>query len=445
MDFSSLQAQLPSNQEAKPYVEVVRRLSHLLCLMSLLPVISQCRFTRVTSSARRSSKKDDDGKDTSEGKAKAKAGPTARSAAAIGQEEESVPQEAPLGVVAVLLLAASELCLCWELFVPLGDTTKKSSKKATDKQASPVIALVHAAKQAAQDAGMLDKRKSKKDGGMMDGLSRFIQSLCSDDSVFESIHGLVMLVILVIVLCYVTQYLLLRRGKSFKSQTSTIFKGLFIVLPVGLFATLQSEKIIKVWRALATEKVLDTLWLPLRAAALCYANPPEDEGRGGTPGLFAAFQVASIFGMISCELLSDNQGTIRAIQSFVNRPRLQDLIGSPLLSVVAPQIVAMAWLYFAHLSRRGGALILSVLCCCACQPVLLALGWPKFAAAALGESISTKSGAKLLLQATSVAYAGTFFMGVVVGGTLSFVGACALVHTITGIHGMDNLMSLFKA
>merc|ERR1719440_2029844 len=42
--FKTFQDQLPSTQEAKPYMEVARRLSQLFSLASLLPVIGDIRF-----------------------------------------------------------------------------------------------------------------------------------------------------------------------------------------------------------------------------------------------------------------------------------------------------------------------------------------------------------------------------------------------------------------
>jgi len=431
VDLSAFMAQLPSNTEAKPYVDAIRRLSQLLCLASLIPVIGECRFARLHSHRKPVEEK----QKADSPKAKAKAGEAAKAGKAEDDDEQlaaSSQQVAPLGVLSVLFLVASEVSLCWELFTP-------SKKKAS----GPMGAIVTAVKSSVEGLG---KQSKSKKAGMLDGAFGLVQTVMSDVNVFASIHGLAMLAVLVIVFCYVLQFLVTRPGKSWKSTIGSVGKGLFLLVPVAIFGAAHSEKIIKVSRALATEKLLDTLWLPLRCLGLLCAHPPQAE-HGGTPGLFAGFQVASLFGMISCELVSGSQGWVRAIHSFANNPQLSgaliDLVDNPLLSGMAPMCIALVWLYYAHLSRRGGALLISVLCCCACQPVLLAMGWPK--AAALLQLGTKMTGPAQLINIISVAYAMVFMMAILMGGTLSFVGACALAHLLTGIHGIEALTGLAES
>jgi len=431
---------LPSAMEAKPYVETVRRLSLLFSLLSICPVIAGCRFNRPLPDRKISDESRKRMKEAKAAKAKAAGKPVAAKADAEEEEDEEVEESEaaavlraqtppPLGVLSVVLLIASELCQCWELFAPI----VWKAKKAT----GPVAVLVETVKKAG--ASILTAKDYKKKG-VMENAFAFIQGALSQSHILASVHGLVMLILLVICLCYVLQFMVLRPGKGMKYQAMVIFRGAALFLPVAIFGVAQSETILKVFKALAYSDVLDAMWLPLRAAALLCATPPQANEKG-TSGYFAAFQVASLFGLISCELITDSHGIVKALIDFHARPNPAKLLGSPVLSILAPMVISIVWLYFTHLSRRPNALFFAVMCCCLSQPALLSAIWPKVA---LTLGMGKASDPAKLVNFLSVLYSGSFMMAILTGGTFSFVGFAVMSHLFSGIHGIENLTLMLE-
>merc|ERR1712023_174370 len=111
-----------------------------------------------------------------------------------------------------------------------------------------------------------------------------------------------------------------RPGRGFKAQFTKLFKVVLLCLPVAIFVLTHNEQVGKAWKAIASEKIIDGLALPLRAAALLCANTPSfptgetEERTSGTPPFFAAFQVASLFGVISVELMvGSRDGVVAAV------------------------------------------------------------------------------------------------------------------------------------
>lgn len=410
--------------DAKKYIEVVRRLSSLLCLASLLPVLSDCRFVHYYNTVgerRRHLRRQDDASQKTAAKDKAGKDDAARPEASATEESEADKEREPkvaLSVASVVFFAASELTRCYEIFTP-------------SKKSGGVHALVKAVKKS------IDKAYDLRKGGFMDKATTFCMALFESEAIFTSIHGLAMLAVLAIVFAYVVRSMLLS-PQDIMAKAKLVFGGIAMVLPLGIFVNGYQQILLKAWKALVADKVVGSLWLPLRALAILSANPPDvlDEKAGGTPGLFSALQVASLFGTFSCEVLANNQSFAQSLGKFQANPNLSVLENSPVLTVIAPLMISVGWLYFAHLWRRPGSLLFSMPLSIMSSPFGMAVAWPKLAAA-LGMTV--KSGPTEIMNFLSVFYAFAVTVTVMMGGTLSFVGLLLLLHLMNGIHGLEAL------
>lgn len=402
--------------DAKPYVEVIRRMGKLFAFASLLPVFSRLRFADLSrrQAERKLKAEGQNGEVNADKKEK-------KDAAA-----EKPEQVMPLGFISAFLLALSELSVCYELFIP-------SAKKKVASH--PVHKLVESVKAAAAkhiDDGSGLKRKKQR--GVVDTAAGFVTEILADDSNFATVHSLLLLGGLTLTVALLFQWSLSKKG------VKSTFKGAFgsglLVAVACLFLGGHREILKKAWKAL-NEYMPGAFYLPLRVLALIFASRPRDfDSEDGTPPLFAGLQIASLVAYISAELVTDEMGVVTGVHKFLHFKELKYLIDNPAIATVGPLCFCVGWLLYWHVANTTGALFISILGCTVVSPVFLALGWPQLAAA-IGVAAKSR-GPALLLDGVSVAHSVAVVFAVILGGAPSIIAIFMVAHLLIGTHGLDS-------
>jgi hypothetical protein len=412
--------------DARPYAEVIKRMSHLFHFASLLPVIADLRFSgRAMRPPRSRPEEHSDDADSS---------PTA----GVAKEEDSESQQhqpLPLGFLSAALLAASQLCLCSELFqAPV-------KKKVA---AHPIPKFVEKVEEASKlylyKGGRKKKQKVFGSGkGFMDNVLAFIATVLESETNFTTAHSIVLLATLVVLVTHLLQAHVLKRNAKhavFFVLNAVAFFGVAAGFIMG-----HRDLLKKAGKAIVSEQLFSVMWLPLRALALIAAERPrENEANvviGGTPGLFAGLQVASMIALLAAELVTGNQDVGVSTQKFLHSMDPKILPDSPMLAVLAPVAISVIWLVLTHLYTSAGGLFMCMFCSVISSPAFLTLAWPKLETM-IGFSAKNQ-GTVALTDMLSIIYALLSVLSMVFGGTLSFVGIFVLSHALIGIHGLEGL------
>jgi len=378
--------------EMRSYSEAIARLSSLLSLVSLVPVMSELRFSKLRyHTPQRQSE---------------------RRAAA------PVSRMATVGMLSVFLLLTSEVVGVHELFIAV---PAKAASKASAKTPGMAGAFITAAKKGVTSIGT--------SAGITDRIKTFVSALLDPTDSFAATHGLVMIVGLVTILGHVSNRTVSQclDQRGWRATGVRVFSFFMSVALVGLFIGGHWEALTKTWKAIAIEKLVHALQLTLRVAALLVAVVPHEGDQGSTPATFVAFQVASLTASLSSEISSGSIATAmhEAKQSAITAA----LVDNKLVAVVFPMLLAILWLCAMHLHTKAGPLILAMLLSIVTSPAVVAVGWPKIA----------KEFGKpdMLIKVASIVYALSTLTLFISGGAVCLLGAMVVGHAFVGIHGLE--------
>lgn len=440
--------------DVKAYADAISRLSCIFSLASLVPVILESRFgSALTGRHRprpppqqdkkdgdRKDKKDADRKEKKDGNDKenkegnTKEGDSSKEPAL--EEEQRTELSEPLGIPSVLLLVASEVAACHDIF--FSPFTAKSKSKAKGGVPGSFGVLLN---------GMARAQKgTKASQGALEKASTIVVEALNPADAFATAHSLMMLVALSVA----TVSLLGRFAKAIPEMLERggqkLLRNVALIAAVVIFAACNFEALSKTGRAIMSENLMVTLQLPLRVAGLIFATPPgpdpEEEGMraGGTPTMFATLQAASLAASLSAGIASGELAS--AVAPFTQKAFLAAAWDSKAFTLFGPMMLAITWIALMHLQKKPGHLTMAAILSCLSSPVLIASGWPKLATA-MGLK-TEKEHAKGIIQLLSLTYAAGAGSMFVTGGTSTLIAVMFMGQLLVRIFGLETVTALFS-
>lgn len=376
------------------HAEVLRRISYIFSILSLLPVLNQARWgslSLTTKAAARRGKADDD----------QQADPDFQ------QDSEAqacdLEQQGGLGIPCILLLIASTLIGHHDLFKP-------ASKKSIGKLGVLMQGVKNATSTQKTGAGV---------GVVGQGVA-FVGTALATPEASSACHGIVMLIAL-LSLCALSGY-----KAAGRSRMLELCSRMVMVLPIGLFAAGYSGVLAKSWKALVSEKLTNTLPATLHAAGIVLAN----RHKGSNNGSFAACQFAALTASLWSEMLGSGSGVFAKLWAQPNITMLQD---NEVLAITLPMLLAVVWILLFQLRDNIGMITLATMASAVTMPQSLSKIWPT-----LAQLIGTSPGdSAALLKLLSASYALSVLMLFFCGGTLAILGITIMGHLLMKIHGFE--------
>jgi hypothetical protein len=414
-------------QQWGKYEDHIVRISDLLALVSIVPVIFAVRSAGTTSRAARF--------------------PGGRAAAGEEGTEKPPEDQGPsdsLGVSSAGLLLASEALRHRALFIGA-----KASKK--DKGlAGPFGDLLQAVSKAS---------KSVKSSSGMQKFVEIVVNALDSTAAFSAAHGLLMLTSLGVAFTSLLFFVASPKGAGAKRVGTRLLQLMAVAVPLQLFVFFRKEALWKAAKGLDYEGLGLMAPLFLRLLALVMANPyaqstqpdnREDVAKG-TPVWFAAFQSASLTASLFADVASGRfkKALLPILRQWDwSMAPLSLAFDSELCFVILPKIVGVLWLTIAHVRHHFGALFVAVGLSYAASPMSLAKGWPLLVA--MFDSTTGKGASKILpedvlKQLISVTVATTPLPIILSGGSVTLLVLTLLSQALFYAHGQDAVIKAVEA
>jgi len=459
------------------YADAIGRFGSMLSLLSLLPVILQCRMLRLGGVVQRAmpprqeteaAAKETEGKEKkgeteqAQGKKEKKGNKEGKNrpeqkekkaAKAVAEEPETAPSlgatssepsdDVPLGLISVLLLIASEALNCLDLFAPL-----KPKKSGKGQFAGPFGALLA----GIQKGGKQAAKNSK--GSALDKVVQVINGALAPEGAFDLAHGALMVFGLVIILAS----LLVHRGRCIASDGSGVGDALkrllripllilAIVGPIVAFAAYHADSLVKLLRAFSKGGLLPSLQILLHMTGLVTAQ--------GELALFSVLQVGSLSASLSTKIADGSLAKLLAPLAKSSMKTVAVLLdkGGPLLVAVVPTLLAMLWLSVAKLRKKPHLVVLTALLSVASTPLVVHTVWKPLALSASAEvagmsklspMAKDKALGDMLTQIFDITCAMTSALIAMSGGTAGLVMAMLIIQMFVRIHGPEPFLNLLS-
>mmetsp|Transcript_78177 Transcript_78177/g.154956 ORF Transcript_78177/g.154956 Transcript_78177/m.154956 type:complete len:396 (-) Transcript_78177:45-1232(-) len=388
---------MSSAEVMRAFAEVIFRIGDLLSLASLLPVILACRFGDLRKRHIQSNQKKEQ-----------------------EQQQDKLPR-VPLGFISTLLLIAAEALACRGVFF-----VTKGKGKAT--LGGPMGALVAGVGKGYKTV------QTTKSLGFLDRVSTMVVIAFDQETAFNAVHGIAMLVALLTLSTAILGRLAFPVMKQCgRGACKHLFRLMALAVPVFLFGVLRWQTITKAWKMVQTEKSLADIRMFLRAAALIAATGPGSDEDGGTPAMFMVLQASSLVCSFWAHLATGDLASI--LKPFFENPLLTAAMDSSAMVTFLPIVLGLLWLVAVHLYHRPGPFMLTTLISSVSSPVVLPSLWASVASN-LGLS-SSLAPEKSLSQVVSIVYTLVFSSLYCAGGTVTFISTVLMVQLLLRIHGIE--------
>eukprot|EP00747_Dinoflagellata_sp_TGD_P031521 gnl/TRDRNA2_/TRDRNA2_135339_c0_seq1.p1 gnl/TRDRNA2_/TRDRNA2_135339_c0~~gnl/TRDRNA2_/TRDRNA2_135339_c0_seq1.p1 ORF type:complete len:393 (+),score=60.16 gnl/TRDRNA2_/TRDRNA2_135339_c0_seq1:78-1256(+) len=384
--------------DSKDFMGVVKRLECMFALLSLMPVVSDIRFSHFRREMDRVREKAPAEKDAKKDE-KATEKPEAKS---------STPTSI-LSIFGVACLLASELLGIHELFrVPLD----KSSKKATGM--FPIFA------QSIRKANA----RVKPSMALQEKALTLVNVALEPPEAFAATHGLCMTIALSCILGMQGWQWISKAG-AMKALATLVYAAIFILFFVG-----QRETLGQVLSHFVNAKLLFPTRMALRSAAIISCGDTSGSNNSSSPG-FAIFQTVSLVAA-ACTAVS-NPNVVTAASALFRSP-LETSMDNLALQQLGPLVLAVLWMFGTQLWTNMGSMITVLGLSSLVSPKMIAKAWPAMAGM-LGSS--ALGSATALLQILTVCYVVMALLVIFCGGTIAIVSGMFLLQVLAAIHGLE--------